>query len=348
MSARRVCSGTRPSRYHSVRLISAPPRRPEHCTRMPRAPAFCAFCTARFMARRKATRPASWSATPWAISAASSSGCLISWMLSWTLLLPVILASSARRRSASAPRRPMTMPGRAVCTSMRRRSRVRSTSMRLIAACGRSPMSLARIFQSSMTKSAYSVRLANQRDFQSVVTPEAEPVGIDLLTHLLLFLAASDSASASSDSALVCSRLSVLGGSRSLVDRAFGLELGFGLFGGLDGGLGRLTGDRAGLLGLELAATSSSVTGSSVLLVTPWASRLRATRARRSALAPPRRRARPAAAGVFLACWSCQRRRASSSSRLTMTVMWQVRLRMRVARPRARGRQRLRVGPSSA
>ena len=29
---------------------------------------------------------------PWAISAASSSGCLISWMLSWILLLPVILA----------------------------------------------------------------------------------------------------------------------------------------------------------------------------------------------------------------------------------------------------------------
>src|SRR5215211_2339583 len=28
MSARRVCSGTRPSRYHSLRLISAPPRHP--------------------------------------------------------------------------------------------------------------------------------------------------------------------------------------------------------------------------------------------------------------------------------------------------------------------------------
>jgi hypothetical protein len=28
MSARSVCSGTRPSRYHSVRAISAPPRRP--------------------------------------------------------------------------------------------------------------------------------------------------------------------------------------------------------------------------------------------------------------------------------------------------------------------------------
>ena len=30
------------------------------------------------LARRKATRPTSWSATPWAIRAASSSGCLIS------------------------------------------------------------------------------------------------------------------------------------------------------------------------------------------------------------------------------------------------------------------------------
>ena len=28
MSARSVCSGTRPSRYHSVRVISEPPRRP--------------------------------------------------------------------------------------------------------------------------------------------------------------------------------------------------------------------------------------------------------------------------------------------------------------------------------
>ena len=36
-------------------------------------------------------RLASWSATPWAISAASSSGVLISTMLSWTLGLPVML-----------------------------------------------------------------------------------------------------------------------------------------------------------------------------------------------------------------------------------------------------------------
>jgi hypothetical protein len=54
--------------------------------------------------------------------------------------LPVILVSPARRRSASLPRRPMTMPGRAVCTSTRSLSRVRSTSMRLIAACGSSVM----------------------------------------------------------------------------------------------------------------------------------------------------------------------------------------------------------------
>ena len=33
--------------------ISAPPRRPLHCTRMPWAPAFIAVCTARFIARRK-------------------------------------------------------------------------------------------------------------------------------------------------------------------------------------------------------------------------------------------------------------------------------------------------------
>ena len=30
MSARSVCSGTRPSRYYSVRAISDPPRRPAH------------------------------------------------------------------------------------------------------------------------------------------------------------------------------------------------------------------------------------------------------------------------------------------------------------------------------
>ena len=102
---------------------------------MPWAPAFCTVWMARFMARRKATRRTSWSQMPWAISAASSSGCLISWMLSWIRFCrPVISSSFFLSRSASAPRRPMTMPGRAVWMSTRRRSRVRSTSMRLTAA----------------------------------------------------------------------------------------------------------------------------------------------------------------------------------------------------------------------
>jgi hypothetical protein len=117
-----------------LRLISAPPSRPLHCTRTPSAPAFIAVCTARFIARRNETRPLNWSAMPCASSMASISGCLISWMLNWIFGLPLILRSPSRKRSASAPRRPMTMPGRAVCTSMRRRSRVRSISTRLTAA----------------------------------------------------------------------------------------------------------------------------------------------------------------------------------------------------------------------
>src|SRR6266568_4814201 len=55
MSARSVCSGTRPSRYHSIRAISAPPSRPEQLMRMPSAPRRMADCTARFIARRNAT-----------------------------------------------------------------------------------------------------------------------------------------------------------------------------------------------------------------------------------------------------------------------------------------------------
>ena len=38
MSARSVWSGTRPSRYHSRRAISAPPRRPAQAIRTPSAP----------------------------------------------------------------------------------------------------------------------------------------------------------------------------------------------------------------------------------------------------------------------------------------------------------------------
>src|SRR2546421_9909983 len=69
MSARIVCSGTRPSRYHSRRAISAPPRRPAHAMRIPSAPSRRAEVTAFFMARRNATRfwscSATFSATSW-------------------------------------------------------------------------------------------------------------------------------------------------------------------------------------------------------------------------------------------------------------------------------------------
>ena len=84
--ARRVCRGTRPSRYHSRRPISEPPRRPATATRTPRAPERMAVCTQRRIARRKATRPASCSATPWASSAASVSGrdSLAAWFMSST------------------------------------------------------------------------------------------------------------------------------------------------------------------------------------------------------------------------------------------------------------------------
>ena len=60
-------------------------------------------------------------------------------------------------------------------------------------------MSLARIFQSSMTKSAYSVRLANQRDFQSVVTPSLNPYG---LTFCPIYFSSPSSPSATSSSVL--------------------------------------------------------------------------------------------------------------------------------------------------
>ena len=95
---------------------------------MPRTSVFfIADCIALRIARRKLTRLESCSATPWATSCASDSGLLTSRMFSCTCL-PVSFSSSLRIRSASAPLRPMTMPGRAVWMSMRTRSRVRSMS----------------------------------------------------------------------------------------------------------------------------------------------------------------------------------------------------------------------------
>ena len=88
-------------------------------------------------------------------------------------------------RSASAPRRPMTMPGRAVWMSTRTRSRVRSISTFAMPARSM-PLDMSlRIATSSLTYSAYCLS-ANQRLFKSVVMPEAEAVRVDLLTHYWL------------------------------------------------------------------------------------------------------------------------------------------------------------------
>ena len=96
-----------------MRAISAPPRRPETCTLTPLAPERMAEVSARFIARRKATRFWSCSAIDWATSFASSSGRLISLMFTLTGR-PVILWSSLRSLSTSLPDLPITMPGRAV------------------------------------------------------------------------------------------------------------------------------------------------------------------------------------------------------------------------------------------
>ena len=86
MSARSVCSGSWPCRYHSERAISAPFRRPDTRTLMPLAPKRRAASTALRMARRKAMRFSSCSATDSDTSWASSSGFRISWMLMKTSL----------------------------------------------------------------------------------------------------------------------------------------------------------------------------------------------------------------------------------------------------------------------
>ena len=101
--------------------------------RMPCAPKRIADCTARFMARRKATRRSSCWAMPSAISFASISGLRISTMLRLTSLV-VILAMSRRSLSISAPFLPMTTPGRAECSVIRVFFAARSMRMRAIAA----------------------------------------------------------------------------------------------------------------------------------------------------------------------------------------------------------------------
>ena len=99
-----------------MRAISEPPSRPDTCTRTPVAPERIADVSARFIARRNATRFWSCSAIDCATSLASSSGRFTSRMFTRTCLL-VILWSSRRSASTSVPDLPITMPGRAVWMS---------------------------------------------------------------------------------------------------------------------------------------------------------------------------------------------------------------------------------------
>ena len=143
---------------------------------MPLAPERIEVCIALRMARRNCTRPESCSATPWATSCASISGFFTSRMFSWTCL-PVSFSSSPRRRSASAPRRPITMPGRAVWMSTRTRSRVRSISTLEMPARSMPLDSSLRIATSSPTYDLYSLS-AYHRLLWSVEMPRRKPLGL--------------------------------------------------------------------------------------------------------------------------------------------------------------------------
>ena len=147
MSARKVCRGTRPSRYHSERAISAPFSRPETLTLMPCAPSRMVVLTARRMARRNITRRSSCEAMFSATSRAWSSGFLISLMLTrtWCSLVSISLARSRLSLSMSSPFLPMTVPGRAVWIWIWVLSRWRSMSIWLTAASLRRLRSISRM-----------------------------------------------------------------------------------------------------------------------------------------------------------------------------------------------------------
>src|SRR3954470_18296422 len=176
MSARSVWSGMRPSLYPSVRAISAPFRRPATCTLIPSAPARMAFCTARFMARRKLTRCTSWCAIESATSCASTSGRLTSSTLIATSAPPERRPSSSRSLSTSAPPLPITTPGRAVCTVTITLPGLRSMLISLSEACPRRWFRYLRILASS-TRSAGKFRSAYQRLRQGATMPRRKPRG---------------------------------------------------------------------------------------------------------------------------------------------------------------------------
>src|SRR3989442_1535217 len=176
MSARSVCKGTRPSRYHSVRAISMPFRRPELMILMPWAPRRMAFCIARFMARRNMMRFSSCWQIESAISLASISGLRTSSMFTATGT-PRRVASSFFRFSMSSPFLPITTPGRAEKIVMRAFFAGRSIRMRDTAAFFSLAFRNSRTLMSSASMPAKSRLLAYQRLAQLRLTARRKPVG---------------------------------------------------------------------------------------------------------------------------------------------------------------------------
>src|SRR5574343_211728 len=176
MSARRVCMGTRPSRYHSVRAISMPFRRPEDMILMPWAPRRMAFCMARFMARRNMMRFSSCWVMLSAISWASISGLRTSSMFTATGT-PRRAPSSFFRFSMSSPFLPITTPGRAEKMVIRALLAGRSIKIRDTAEFF---SFFYRNSRTSRTSASIETKLrlvAYQRDAQLRVTARRKPVG---------------------------------------------------------------------------------------------------------------------------------------------------------------------------
>src|SRR5437667_2527501 len=175
MSARRVPSGMRPSRSHSRRPISEPPRRPATAIRTPLAPAFIERWMACFIAFLKAIRRVSCWAMFMATRCASSSGWRISLISSLTLRFesaPIC----CRRTSTFWPPLPMTMPGLAVWTVTVTWLIPRSISTWLTLALASRLSTRRRMAMSSWRRVVYSLS-AYHFAVQVRETPRRKPYG---------------------------------------------------------------------------------------------------------------------------------------------------------------------------
>ena len=293
---------------------------------------------------------------PWAISAASSSGCLISWMLSWMLGLLVIRPRWRRRRSAS---------GAAAADDDARAGGVHVDAQPVTGALDLDPAHRGGLELGHQVVADLPV-LDDRVLVAAVVEParlpvgrdaEAEPVGVDLLAHQSLSSSVVGGVGRRRRLRVVrrlVGRFALVGPRRSSSRRRRSASSVFDLVVSpvaSSASTSSRLGDVGSTVGLDVVGVVGSSTAVDELverLVVGGSSRPSSA----SALAARRRVAGdPAGPPVGRP----RRRRApgggrarSSGMRARMTVMWQVRLRMRVARPRARGRQRFIVVPSSA